>query len=336
MYGAAPRRDPEAARRTRAAFMVELDEMFALPAVPVPDLRGAYPAGRRRADAFGWRTYFQPLRKRTLSFALAGVLVFAVFLFGGLGTTAYAASSSLPGDALFPVKTAAETIQVRWTPGPSARARLYLAFAGQRLEEMQALIEEGRFGHLEAAAGEFEKDIQGTLWEIESLAQHQPGEAARLRQETAAVLHDYSGDLTRMLAAVPLEARMSIQRASQTSESAAGLLEAPGGEGDDDDDDEGHLGGRGGSDDCRTHPTGNRDDDDCHVPRGERGGRLTLPSLPAAPGNESTNDSNNTSNNESNNTSNNTSNNNAGNNGGEDDDDEDDDDDDNDNDDDDD
>ena len=45
------------------------------------------------------------LKMRPLFTALSAILIACVFLFGGVGMTAYAAQSALPGDSLYAVKT---------------------------------------------------------------------------------------------------------------------------------------------------------------------------------------------------------------------------------------
>ena len=56
--------------------------------------------------------------KRSSMTIVTAIVVVAVFLFGGGGITAYAASGSLPGDALYPVKTGLESARAGFTGSP--------------------------------------------------------------------------------------------------------------------------------------------------------------------------------------------------------------------------
>ncbi len=74
--------------------------------------------------------------------ALVAVALLVV-LVGGAGTVT-ASSSSLPGDVLYPVKTAAERVQGFFTFGDEAKANFYMKLAERRLEEMKSLSEKDR------------------------------------------------------------------------------------------------------------------------------------------------------------------------------------------------
>lgn len=87
-------------------------------------------------------------KKRLLSWrwqrrwAVALVAVLALLLSGG-GTVA-ASSDSLPGDLLYPVKTATEKVQTFFTFGKDARASRYIQVAERRLRELELLSEKDR------------------------------------------------------------------------------------------------------------------------------------------------------------------------------------------------
>jgi hypothetical protein len=52
------------------------------------------------------------------------------------GGTVYASQRSLPGDALYPIKTGAESVQLALTFGDESKANLLLTFAQRRVDEM--------------------------------------------------------------------------------------------------------------------------------------------------------------------------------------------------------
>ncbi len=78
--------------------------------------------------------------QRRWATVIAAVLV--VFLIGG--GTVTASANSLPGDTLYPVKTATEKARVFFTPGDRARAGLHIKFAERRIKEVEALDQVGR------------------------------------------------------------------------------------------------------------------------------------------------------------------------------------------------
>lgn len=97
--------------------------------------------------------------------AVAVACVALVLVFAGGGTVA-ASSGSLPGDTLYPVKTATEQVQMNLTFSKTAKARLQARFAERRAGEMARLAEKGRTAQLGAVAARFEAHLA----EIEHLA----------------------------------------------------------------------------------------------------------------------------------------------------------------------
>ena len=74
---------------------------------------------------------------------IAALVVAIVLAASALGTgTAYAAQDSLPGDTLYHVKLGVEQVRRVLNTVDTARVKLELAFAGVRLEEMEALANE--------------------------------------------------------------------------------------------------------------------------------------------------------------------------------------------------
>lgn len=83
-------------------------------------------------------------RLRPLAWAPALSLVLAVILVLSTATSAFAASRSLPDDALYPVKLAAEQVQLALTTNPVERADLTMGFAERRGDEIATLSQMGR------------------------------------------------------------------------------------------------------------------------------------------------------------------------------------------------
>jgi Domain of unknown function (DUF5667) len=76
----------------------------------------------------------------------------------GGGEAAYASTSSLPEDALYPVKTTIEEAQLILA-GDQEDFNLHLAFANRRLEEVEALVNQERFGEVAVAASGYEEQL---------------------------------------------------------------------------------------------------------------------------------------------------------------------------------
>ena len=89
-------------------------------------------AGPRRLPLVSW----------VPRWAVVVAAVFLVILLAGSGTVA-ASSSSLPGDTLYPVKTATERVWLSLTFSDTARARLQAKFADRRVAEMARMAERG-------------------------------------------------------------------------------------------------------------------------------------------------------------------------------------------------
>jgi hypothetical protein len=97
--------------------------------------------------------------------AVVAACVALVFVFAASGTVA-ASSGSVPGDTLYPVKTATERVQLRLTFSKAARARLEARLAKRRVWETARLAEKGRTAKLATLAARF----QTHLAKIEQLA----------------------------------------------------------------------------------------------------------------------------------------------------------------------
>lgn len=83
----------------------------------------------RRMPLWGWQ--------RRWAVALVAVLV---LILAGVGTVS-ASASSLPGDALYPVKTATEKVQGFFILGSEAKANFHMKLAQRRLNELELLAE---------------------------------------------------------------------------------------------------------------------------------------------------------------------------------------------------
>jgi hypothetical protein len=87
---------------------------------------------KHRMPLWGWQ--------RRWAVALVAVLVVILV---GVGTVT-ASASSLPGDTLYPVKTATEKVQGFFTFGSEAKANFYMKLSQRRLDELKLLVENNR------------------------------------------------------------------------------------------------------------------------------------------------------------------------------------------------
>jgi hypothetical protein len=84
------------------------------------------------------------LRKRPLPLfkGLVAIIVALIFLVGS-SLTVYAAQASLPGEALYPIKSISEDIRLKLTHSPKARLDLTLEYSHRRVTEISKMLEMG-------------------------------------------------------------------------------------------------------------------------------------------------------------------------------------------------
>jgi len=86
---------------------------------------------------------FSKIFKPAFAFALTSIiLVSSVATVGVIS----ASQGTLPGDFLYPVKTAVEKTQLTFTSSPESRTKLSIKFATQRIDEFTQLIEQPNKG----------------------------------------------------------------------------------------------------------------------------------------------------------------------------------------------
>jgi len=100
--------------------------------------------------------------------AVAIVSVCLLLVLAG-GSTVAAASSSVPGDSLYSVKTTSERVWLAVAFSDSAKVRLQARFAQRRVREMAQLIERGETGDLRTLSAKLDAhlaDLSGLATEI--------------------------------------------------------------------------------------------------------------------------------------------------------------------------
>ena len=154
---------------------------------------------------------------------IALALVIGALLIGGVTITRAAALVSIPGDALYPVKTAIEQTRLTLAQDAGDRAQMKISFADQRLEEIAALIESGRYHLVGEAVLAFEADINSAILELETIAGIDPVRASRIALEITSALTRYAQTLSIMASNAPDSVRQEVTRALDSTQIAAGL-----------------------------------------------------------------------------------------------------------------
>ncbi|MEN6482856.1 MAG: DUF5667 domain-containing protein [Anaerolineaceae bacterium] len=124
-----PVRDPQKHSKGKSRFLSQAYE-----------IRKTGPLSQEQHPVFWNKTRYGKERKMTFTTIM---LIFAL-VFGGSGGVVYAAQESMPEDTLYGVKLASEDVQDTLTFNQQSKVNLALAFANRRVEEMKALIEEGK------------------------------------------------------------------------------------------------------------------------------------------------------------------------------------------------
>jgi hypothetical protein len=162
---------------------------------------------KRKRKPWFVRLVRTPIVARSLV-AVALVMVILSLTFGGV---AYAWSSALPGDELYPLKTAAERARLATKEGED-EVSLHLKFAQSRVREIESLAEQERYEDVAVAVDGFETHVaEGTRGLVVMATRH----AIRVGDLIAAdqVLSETGGALAELLPAVPESARAGVEHA---------------------------------------------------------------------------------------------------------------------------
>ncbi len=154
---------------------------------------------------------------------IALLVLIAALIFGGFGITGAAAQSSIPGDALYPVKTTFEQARLALAKDAGDRSVIKISLAEQRLQEIKLLISEGRYGEVNQAVLAFETNINGAILEVETVAKADPTRAASLAVDIISALTRYAQVLTELAASAPDNIKGEVTRALDTTHVASGL-----------------------------------------------------------------------------------------------------------------
>jgi hypothetical protein len=216
---ATPERDPQLVAQSREKYLSELEGVTTDSSKsPLAWLSGLFNPVRKPK-----RENSKSMNPRKIAYStLLAIIVGLVMLFGGASATAYASQSALPGDALYPIKTSLEQTQVALARDAYSQAQIYMQFAQRRLDEINELLQEGRYADIDAAAGEFEFHIQQAMLALQTVMTGDPEQGAVLSQEISQALLEYALTLKAVLVNTPEPVKSSVEKALLVSESSAG------------------------------------------------------------------------------------------------------------------
>jgi hypothetical protein len=142
----APPREPDRAAQGRAAFLREAEAAANSGPVFAPQAVSNQAAPRHIEWKRAIQTVFHPIRKehKPMFGTLGTILLVISLIFGGGSVTLAAAQSSLPGDALYAVKTWSEEAGAGLAADADGQVEWSLRMAQRRAEEMRRLVEAGK------------------------------------------------------------------------------------------------------------------------------------------------------------------------------------------------
>ena len=217
-----PPRDAEAASRGRANFMTEVDTMM--------NERPPVATSGFVERISKWVSSIRTRFGQQAVMASLAIIVVLIVIFGSAGMTALAAQSALPGDALYSVKTGLEDTRAGLTRDSSRQVEMYLQYARVRLDEIEQLIDNGRYDHINLAAEEFQQQIQNALRTLDRVSSGDPAKAIELATQITRDLSHYTQALSRMSTVVPAAVRPEIEKAIETSRNPGMVNVKSGGE----------------------------------------------------------------------------------------------------------
>ena len=133
-------------------------------------------------------------------------------------SVAYASTGALPNDALYPIKLTVEQIRLAFTASARSQIELRLAFAAERLREIDRLVEAGREIEAVTALNEFDREIRALM--VYAQASPDLAERVSVLTQVAAALNQYEQWLSASEAKLPTTAQAAIHQARSDIQAA--------------------------------------------------------------------------------------------------------------------
>lgn len=134
-------------------------------------------SGRMRSHRTPTRPLRHPISNRLPKSIRVGTAILAFLVGAGAG---YASGDALPGDALYPLKTGLEDLQLSFSQTKGGDAQLHLKFAVTRADEIVSLITIGRFQNMPESVEDFERQIRLAAQVLGALSTEDPENAEAL------------------------------------------------------------------------------------------------------------------------------------------------------------
>lgn len=168
----------------------------------------------------GWSTSWIPwLNKRVVQVTFALVLLLSLVV-GGNGVV-MAAQDSLPGDRLYPIKTALEKVNLAISTDETKEAQLQLQFTQRRMQELNRLVLEGRDADVQDAVTNLETQVNQTIQALDSAADQNASQTKQLAATFADLLREQNEMLDGLADVANSSTLSAIQRAKTVSQSGA-------------------------------------------------------------------------------------------------------------------
>jgi len=150
--------------------------------------------------------------------ALIILLVLALIL-SGIGTVAVSAQA-LPGDFLYPVKRAQESVQLTFSASAAEQAGLYVEFANRRMGEVLALLQQDRTDPLGQALADYDDQILSGLAFLGQDSHLSPAEQSALAGKLLDAVTGHEASLSTAMDTAPQSVRVNLAAALTTSKQA--------------------------------------------------------------------------------------------------------------------
>lgn len=182
--------------------------------------RSRLPVPLSRFPEPGLIRFPQLFLRSTVTRVLAGLVLATVLLLGGTGVMVAAAQDSLPGDLLYPVKTGDEALQLAVSQDSIGKTELHLHFAEHRINEIQALTAQGRFGQVAALASAYERELGQGVDELELASRDHPSRAAALLPQVEQALARNTEVLSVVRDTLPANSKADLENAINLSKAS--------------------------------------------------------------------------------------------------------------------
>ncbi len=133
-------------------------------------------------------------------------------MFAGTGVV-FAAERSHPGEFLYPVKKAVETIKINLTQNPEKKIQLHLDNANQRIEELENALEKSHTNEVQNITSSYEQEVKKATNEIKHIETNKEDVVKKVDQR----LEDQTQKLEDLQKTAPTTFVPAINKAIETS-----------------------------------------------------------------------------------------------------------------------